>query len=295
MPYKVVKNGTEDTPYCVYKIGADNQPEGKTLGCHPSESKAQDQITAEKGEQSMPKSLSYLRAYPVRQDDIEDDPNAPIRFVASTEGLKADGMNLKTSDWLLGRYEKHPVVLYAHDYLGTHLPLGSGKPLIDGSRLLIDVTFDDADEFARSVRAKTKKGLMAGSVGWTAMEAGNELLEFSIVPVPLDPDALPMRQASGRRALQDWLDEVAVDSPPVNDGQEQVIEPELDNLSGGARLGAVLSARNLRDLEEAVNLVKGVIERAKKEEAPEGEPERGVDNLAILTAIQTKLKSISGA
>lgn len=247
-------------------------------------------------------ALSYIRAFPIRQAD-DADPNAPIRFVASTEGVKADGINLQTKDWLLGRYEKHPVVLYAHDYFGTHLPLGSGKPMIDGSRLLIDVTFDTEDDFARAVKAKTVKGLMAGSVGWQTITEGNELLEFSIVPVPLDPDALPMRQAAGRRALQEWLDEVATDRLSDDDGQEGD-NPPPDNQGGGARLGAVLSARNLRDLEEAVNLVKGVIERAKKDADKadkedkggddEGDEGRSADNLAILTTIQTKLKTITG-
>ena len=41
-----------------------------------------------------------------------------------------------------------------------------------------------------------------------------------------------------------------------------------------ARIGKVLSARNLADLEQAISLIQTVIERAKKKQAePEKKPE----------------------
>ncbi len=43
MPYTKKKNGDE---WCVYKKGADGEPEGDTLGCHPSEAEADAQIAA---------------------------------------------------------------------------------------------------------------------------------------------------------------------------------------------------------------------------------------------------------
>jgi hypothetical protein len=48
----------------------------------------------------------------------------------------------------------------------------------------------------------------------------------------------------------------------------------------GARKGAVLSTRNLDDLRQAVELIQGVLERARKEEPTndEEEPKRGSDN-----------------
>lgn len=241
----------------------------------------------------MSREYFYLRAYPVRADQ-QDDPTAPIRFVASTEGVKADGFNLKTSDWLLGRFEKHPVILYAHDYMGQHLPLGSGKPIIDGSRLLMDVFFDSEDPFALAVRSKAKKGLMAGSVGWQQIEGGNELLEFSIVPVPLDPDALPMRQARGRRVLQDWLDEVASSGLTEDDlARADTEDRQVQDQGGEARAGAVLSSRNLEDLRKAVELINAVIDRAKKnDDQAEDENKdggRSVDQAPILQDILSRL------
>ncbi len=171
----------------------------------------------------------YIRAF--CRGPKDDGPNAPITFVASTEGIKRDGLDLKADDWKLDNYKRHPVVLWAHDYVGRTLPIGTGEPRIEGNQLLIDVTYDTEDDFAMQVRAKALKGLVAGSVGWddvvqcahckewvpaaewrwltasTRKECPvcgekfqedvaikHELLEFSMVPVPADPDALPLRQ-----------------------------------------------------------------------------------------------------
>lgn len=140
----------------------------------------------------------FLRAYFQRLGN-EDESNSPIRFVASTEGVKSDGQDLKKEDWSLDRYLKHPVILYAHDFVGRNLPIGTGTPSFEGRDLMIDVTFDPDDEFAMKVRAKTVKGMMGGSVSWDVIKQGtkrvNELLEFSVVPIPLDPNSLPVRQA----------------------------------------------------------------------------------------------------
>lgn len=48
MLYMVKDEGVEkvNERYCVYKKGEDDQPEGKTLGCHPSKEKADAQIAA---------------------------------------------------------------------------------------------------------------------------------------------------------------------------------------------------------------------------------------------------------
>jgi len=146
----------------------------------------------------------FLRAAFERQA-TDSDPGAPIRFVASTEGVKSDGMDLRFEDWSLDRWVRHPVILFGHDFTGARaLPIGLGRAEFQGRDLMIDVTFDSEDEFAQKVRAKTVKGMMGGSVSWDVVQQNgrkkNELLEFSVVPIPLDPNALPVRQL---RAAQD--------------------------------------------------------------------------------------------
>ena len=212
--------------------------------------------------------IQFIRAIAQRAEN--DAPDLPVRFVASTEGVKSDGVDLRMEDWSLDRFLQHPVVLYAHDYAGANLPIGTGQPSFANRNLMIDVTFDTADEFAMRVRAKTVKGMMGGSVGWEQVaregKPKNELLEFSIVPVPLDPAALPQRAQRGLADLGRQLAQLAGDEP-------WDFWPKEGDMPIEQRIGKVLSARNLADLEQAISLIQTVIERAKKEEKQEAEPE----------------------
>jgi len=261
------------------------------------------------------------------------DPGQAIRFTASTDGVKRDGMALRHDRWLLENYQRNPVVLWAHDYSGRTLPIGRADVVVDGGQraLVTDITFDQADEFARQVEAKYRGGyLHAVSVGWNNVKRGgdtwHELLDISAVPVPGDPDALIARQV---RALQELLTD---DTPEATTGEPSWAEtagamlrlfspdgddpddearrikynallpayrrygrtaPEfLDATTLGAltteqlqglflgdemvaagawapvsraeRAGAVLSAANRRDLEQAIGLIQAVMARAQR-------------------------------
>lgn len=139
---------------------------------------------------------NYLRAYCERGDS--DD--GPIRFVASTEGVKRDGFDLKAADWDLTRYHSNPVVLWSHGLLSDIPPIGRAVAEVEGNRLMADVTFDQDDPFARMIEAKYRSGFMAGvSVNWDTNRKTNknELIEISAVPIPLDADALIQRTKRG--------------------------------------------------------------------------------------------------
>jgi hypothetical protein len=179
----------------------------------------------------------YMRALCERTQETETG-SGPIRFVASTEGEKRDGKDLQVDHWDLENYKKNSVFLWVHDYMGNHLPIGKAQPTIEGKQLIADVTFDEADEFARQVEGKYRRGyLNAVSVGWddyancpnckvritgwTLMfnkfarlncpkcgkeipketEIWFELLDISGVPVPGDPDALIERQYRALKAI----------------------------------------------------------------------------------------------
>lgn len=170
----------------------------------------------------------FLRAYV--EGGESEDPASPVRFVASTEGVKRDGLDLKVEDWSLENYRKYPVVLYAHDYFGHNLPIGTGEPSIDGRSLMIDVRFDAEDDFAMKVRRKAVKGMMAGSVGWDDVDVEgkvrHDLMEFSIVPVPADPDALPVRARNAFQALGRFFDKFADDDEPEEPEKPIGVPPE---------------------------------------------------------------------
>lgn len=162
------------------------------------------------------RTMNYLRAF--RQESEVNDEGTPIRFVASTEGIKRDGMELKAEDWRLDNYHANPVVLWVHDYMGQTLPIGRAAASIDGKQLIADITFDQQDEFARQVESKYRRGfLSAVSVGWNDVSEGrrtyHDLMDISAVPVPADPQALKTHQMRALRDLMHYLNE---DTPDVD-------------------------------------------------------------------------------
>ena len=138
----------------------------------------------------------------------------PIPFVAATAGMKGDGLDLQMSGADLERYQANPVVMYGHEYWGRQaLPIGRADDVrIDGDALRADLLFDLEDEFARSVDRKIRgRFLNAVSIGFgaygidwdTGVPERWELFEISVVPLPMDPDAVadPDRALSLARAL----------------------------------------------------------------------------------------------
>lgn len=166
---------------------------------------------------------NYLRAYYVRAEGDQDEAGKPLRFVASTEGIKRDGKELRAENWQLENYQRNPVVLWVHDYMGNNLPVGRANAFVEGKELLADVTFDQEDQFARSIESKYRRGFLnAVSVGWEDIGQGqnikHELLDISAVPVPGDADALMERQLRGLADVGKRLAELAdenADGEPV--------------------------------------------------------------------------------
>ena len=117
------------------------------------------------------------------------------------------------------RYLRNPVVMWAHDITGRSesggLPIGRTRELTrDGSgRLVADFEFLSEDAFAQRVKNAWDKGfLRAASISWMPIEGRpseggqwrdtrSDLLEWSIVAVPADPDALRESQSRMIREL----------------------------------------------------------------------------------------------
>ena len=118
-------------------------------------------------------------------------------------------------------YMRNPVVMWAHDVVGRSpsggLPVGRTLELSKGAggRLVAEFEFLAEDPFAHRVKNAWDKGfLRAASVSWVPVESESdesgrrrdvtsELVEWSLVPVPADPDAL---RESYRRLMADALD-----------------------------------------------------------------------------------------
>jgi len=155
------------------------------------------------------------------------------RFRISTETQDRHGDIIRSKGILLKHFRKNPVVLFAHD--SRQPPIGKSPLIKIGAGVVdADVDFFDFDtfEFADTIfRIVEKGGLKATSIGFMPlkferMEEDDEdnltgarfafdfkkidLLEFSIVPVPANPEAVRQVAKSGAAMapLKEWLDDM---------------------------------------------------------------------------------------
>lgn len=178
----------------------------------------------------------YLRAIRVDHPEVDDpaEPGSPLRFKASTEGVKRDGLDLKSDDWTFENVRANPTFLWSHGF--TSQPsIGKFEIALDGTDTMIDVTFDQNDDFARMIENKYRNGFLnAVSMGWINVEVEEDgkrrqlrdVTEVSAVNVPADPDALIERQVEVireealelTRILKTWDErhELDLDDPPEN-------------------------------------------------------------------------------
>lgn len=177
----------------------------------------------------MNKDRGYIRGH-VERDGARND--GPIRFVAATEGVKADGIDLRMTGVELDRFRNNPVVLFGHDARGRqNLPIGRADNIdTHGDSLKMDISFDRDDEFAITVERKIRNGFLNSvSIGfdvhgwekpsqslWNGGVATKwELFETSVVPVPMDDKANvesgrslftdDLLAKSSREVIRDWV------------------------------------------------------------------------------------------
>jgi hypothetical protein len=192
---------------------------------------------------------NYHRGYAVQ--GIENEPaGSPIPFVASTPGVKRDGLDLRAQGWRLDNYVRNPVFLWAHGRSDPSLGRVTAEA---GDSLRTQVFFDQEDDFARKIESKYRRGFLnAVSVGWDFVDSNGaradvsrmtlaavrdkafyDLTELSGVPVPADPDALVQRAALGRlgRELVALFDEQEnPESPMTADELRAAVVDELTRL-----------------------------------------------------------------
>jgi HK97 family phage prohead protease len=160
-----------------------------------------------------------------------DEAQRSFDMVISTEAVDRDSDTLRAAGWSLASYRTNPVVQWAHDHSipaiarsvkttvdrTTKALLGKPKFPEPGIHPLADMVHD-------LLRGKF---LNAASVGFLPMEyerdeerggynfSKQELLEFSIVNVPANPEALLSARAAGidLMPMKDWAMKVLDDDP----------------------------------------------------------------------------------
>lgn len=152
---------------------------------------------------------------------------AGLNFVLSTSAVDRHGDTVAQSGWKLDNYKKNPVVLFGHDQQSP--PVGRAPNiLLEGDKLVakgVQFTPKELSPFGWMIGEMYKQGFMnAVSVGFLpgkfreneergglAMDfEEQELLEFSAVPVPANPEALQAAKAAGIEVapLIQWAEEI---------------------------------------------------------------------------------------
>lgn len=141
-----------------------------------------------------------------------------MTFTISTGSVDRDNDTLDPKGWQLDNYKSNPVVLFAHDY--KSLPVAKCIDIKSTDTALIataEFLPEGKHPFADTVYDMLKAGFLnATSVGFRAIEhqpnnerkgydyKRQELMEFSIVPIPSNQDALAQRGIDSAKK-KEWV------------------------------------------------------------------------------------------
>ena len=192
---------------------------------------------------------------------VKANIDGSVDFILSTATPDRSNDVVNQDGWDTANFSKNPVMLWAHDY--AQPPVGKpGALSLDGGRLMArGCTFPERDlyEFGWMVGQMYAKGFLhAVSVGFrpTVMaynkERGDyamdfqkqELLEFSAVPVPANPEALVAAKAAGipLAPLIDWAERV-LDAHGSEKSAKLIVPREyVEKMRAMARAPTVYSA-----------------------------------------------------
>lgn len=177
---------------------------------------------------------------------VEQTNPRKMAFTITTASVDRDGDTIDPTGWDLNSYSKNPVVLWAHDY--SQPPVGKAvniQATKDGLRADVEFLPQGMSPFADMIHDMCKSGFLnATSVGFRGTEFDKsaerksgydfkkqELLEFSIVPVPSNPEALALRVVKDAqvqryaKAMRHWTKDVLGDEAPKLDAEQ------FDNLA----------------------------------------------------------------
>lgn len=219
-----------------------------------------------------PADAVLRKGYTADHIKAEEGDSRRVTFTISTGAVDRDHDTLKVDGWNIESYLKNPVVLWAHNYYG--LPIGKAESVKKtGGALKATAEFATAElnPLAESVYQMLKGGfLRATSVGFRPLKyvynddqggwefSEQELLEFSVVPVPANPQALMDAKAAGidMAPVKGWAEQVLDGMEPglwvpkaqalaamKALGDPRVVVPAFDAAAFGASIAAELTKR----------------------------------------------------
>lgn len=214
-----------------------------------------------------------------------DDDSRTAQFIITTAEKDRDGDTINPAGWDLENYKKNPVVLWAHDQRSPpvakatsikmvdvhHTPSGNGGRLESMAEFADEETYKFADTVYRLVKGKF---LNAVSVGFSPSEwkfregedrgidfLKQELLEYSVVPVPANAGALVRAKEMG----------IALD--PMYQWAEDILDHSDDMVvvrMSGVEREVLEQARKIADPKQRMSvLAKGLNSQPAEEKVDE--------------------------
>lgn len=202
-----------------------------------------------------------------------DEGSRTATFVASTDALDSYDERV-VQHWALERYQRNPIVLFAHDRHA--LPVGQciAVAVVDGQlECTLKFATAEANPLAEQVwQSIQQKTLRAVSVGFRPhtyryeMENDqevlvlddNELYEISVVPLPANPDALAKMKQRAVRAPNDTKP-----SPPApeTNPMSEALQKALDK----ANTDLAEREADVRAVEKTLAETRATLETVREE------------------------------
>jgi HK97 family phage prohead protease len=198
-----------------------------------------------------------------------------FEVVISTADVDRAGETIDQNGWDLEFYKSNPVVLWAHDY--GSLPIGVTEDIsVQDGKLVAKGRFapEEANPLAQHVRRLYDlKIVRAASVGFIPREfdpnnasiiTKAELLEFSLVPVPANPNALSLMKTQAISAEAMYQKGILVkenDEEEKPEDQETETHEEDKNEETeekSIKAGRVLSEKNRALIKSTIDGLQAV-------------------------------------
>jgi HK97 family phage prohead protease len=212
-----------------------------------------------------------------------DEEARSFDVIASTDAVDSFGETVD-QDWALERFMANPVVLFGHD--AGSLPIGraSNVRVEEGQlRATVHLVDEKANPLAEQVWQSVKQGaLRAVSVGFVSKNrrteerggkkvsvlSGNELHELSVVPLPVNPEALAMgmnaRERREERQMKAVLGKLGLNETATEADALMAID-ELQDAARG--LQSTTATRNVKGALGALDAMRVKAERVDALEA----------------------------
>lgn len=145
-----------------------------------------------------------------------------LQFIISTAAKDRDNDTINPEGWIFDNYLKNPVVLFAHDYESPAVAKTRDIKVENGQVVAVaEFPTPEIYQFGYTLYLLYREGFMnAVSVGFVPLEykeredgydfIKQELLEYSLVPVPSNPEALIAAKRKGINIvpLYEWASKI---------------------------------------------------------------------------------------